>query len=71
MTRKKASSHRKAFVHDTDGNSIEDIILRSHRKTQIDPTLPLEKKSNDPEILRSLLEIERVILKKAREKGII
>ena len=65
---------KKSFVVDENYNTIqhiEEIIARSHQQEPIDVDAPLEKKTNNKELLARLLEIEQSIIEKARAKGII
>lgn len=52
-------------------DEIEKVIARSHSGVTVDLSAPLEKKTNDKELLARLLEIESAIIEKARNHGII
>jgi|GEM_PF-4275732 len=71
MARKKAKLHKKAFTDDVDAKLVAEIISRSHQGIPVDISMPLEKKSNNPDILHNLLELEQIIIKKARDNGVI
>jgi len=61
---------KKKTIRELD-TSLLEIIYRSHRDITVDEHAPLEKKTNNKELLARLLDLERVILERARQKGII
>jgi hypothetical protein len=50
---------------------IQEIIEKSHQGVIVDDHAPLQKKSQDLEVLAKLLEIERSIIERAYQKGIL
>jgi hypothetical protein len=70
-TSKKIISHRLSKMR-REKPSLhvqEEIVLRLRQGIAVADDEILEKKTNDPELLARLLELERAIIKKARGEG--
>lgn len=68
VTKKKSTVVDK---NDSQLRQVEEIMERSHQHGPVDVHAPLEKKTNNKELLARLLEIERTIMERAYIKGII
>jgi hypothetical protein len=63
------SQHLESEEKNAQLRYIQEIIQNSHQGVTVDDQAPLEKKTNNEEILARLLEIEKAIIKRARQKG--
>lgn len=63
------STNKKNRVKSNDCTSEEEKFLRMRHSLHVEPHEPLERKSNDPEILARLLKIEQMLIKKSNNKG--
>lgn len=67
-TKKRQNSVEKKYINNQE---VADIIVLSHPVAAVEDDRPLERKTNNKELLERLLEIEREIIQRARAKGIV
>lgn len=69
MTTKKR--HKSVEEKYNDNQDVVDIMVLPNAVSAIEEDRPLERKTNNKELLERLLEIEREIIQRARTKGIM
>jgi hypothetical protein len=68
-TSKKAPIRQASTFHDVKRLSPqEELVLRLHGSESVADEV-LERKTNDPELLARLFELERLIIKKAQSRN--
>lgn len=63
--------HKSVEEKYNDNQDVVDIMVLPNAVSAIEEDRPLERKTNNKELLERLLEIEREIIQRARAKGIM